>query len=105
MADPRRSAPPPTVKDAHSAPFIYFDLAPSFGVMAGAIEIELVARILIPGLDPQPTAEVVATAHLRCSPTAAASLRDALDKALELFKQLQEQAGAAAATAAAGKLN
>lgn len=105
MTDPKQEPPPPTVKGTHSAPFIYFDAAPSYGVMAGTIEIELVARILIPSLDPHPKSEVVATAHLRCSPAAAESLRDAVDKVLGLYKQLQEQAGAATATAAASKLH
>jgi hypothetical protein len=105
MTDPHQGAPPPAVAGGPSAPFIYFDLAPTYGVMAGAIEIELVARILIPSAESQPKAEIVTTAHLRCSPVAAAGLRDAVDKALEMFKQLQEQAGTPAASAAASKLH
>ena len=63
------------------------------------------ARILIPSLEPQPSAEVVTTARLRCSPTAAISLRDALNSVLEMAKQLQEQAGAGPASAEASKLH
>jgi hypothetical protein len=46
--------------------------------MVGAIEIELVARSLIPSLDHAVNSELVTTARLRCSPRAAASLREAI---------------------------
>ena len=63
MSDPTNPQggplPPPVFKDSHSAPFVYFDIAPSYGVMAGAIEVELAARILIPSMDPTPKAEIL----------------------------------------------
>jgi hypothetical protein len=102
VTDPQGAVPPPVLKHSHTAPFIYFDVAPTYGVMAGAIEIELVARILIPSTEPQPKAEAVTTAHLRCSPVAAASLRDALNKALEMHQQFQDQAIALVAAIGTG---
>jgi len=102
MADPV-SIPP--YRDLPAAPFIYFDVAPAFGVVNGVIEIEVAARTLIPTAEGSSTqAELVTTGRLRCSPHAAVNLREGLDKAIEMFKQLQE-AGAATAKAAAGKLN
>ena len=62
--------------------------------MAGAIEIELVARSLIPSLDHAVKSELVTTARLRCSPGAAASLREAIDQALQMDQRLRKQAGA-----------
>lgn len=35
---------PPPYRNADTAPFIYFDFAPTFGIIAGAIGIELAAR-------------------------------------------------------------
>jgi hypothetical protein len=66
--------------------------------MAGAIEIELVARSLIPSLDHAVNSELVTTARLRCSPRAAASLREAIDQALQMDQRLRKQAGAFAAS-------
>jgi hypothetical protein len=107
MADPTNPANtpvPPSFKNPDTVPFIYFDVAPTFGTMAGAIQIELAARILLPTPDGGAKAEFVTTAHLRCSPAAAGSLRKAIEKCLELVKQLQEK-GQASEAAAVGKLN
>ena len=106
MADPANpaDAPFPPFHSPDTAPFIYFDLVPTFGTMAGAIQIELAARTLIPLEDGSTRPEFVVTGRLRCSPTAIMSLRDAIDKSLELLKQLQEQPSPAAASAAS-KLN
>jgi hypothetical protein len=93
----------PVFKDNPNAPFIYFNIAQSFGVIAGAIEVELVARSLIPSTGTL-TAEFVTIARLRCSPLAAASLRDALNSVLDLAKKVQEE-GIAAAAASTAKLN
>jgi hypothetical protein len=99
MSDlPGGSAPPP-YKNADSAPFVYFDIAPVFGTMAGAIQIELASRILSPTDDRKIATEFVTTGRLRCSPAAARELREAIDKSLELLAQSQE------APVVAGKLN
>jgi hypothetical protein len=41
----------PPYEDAGTAPFIYFDMAPAYGVLAGAFQIEFASRILIPLAD------------------------------------------------------
>ena len=74
-------------KNPDTVPFIYFDLAPNHGVMNGSVQIELVARTISPGLNGGTRVEFIGTAHLRCSPTAAAYLRDAIDKALKMLAQ------------------
>ena len=81
----------PLFRNPDTVPFIYFDLAPAYGFMAGIVEVELAARSLIPAPDVT-TAEIVTTARLRCSPAAAITLRDALNKTLEIATQFREQA-------------
>jgi hypothetical protein len=98
MADPVHPQSP-TFKHPDSVPFIYFDIAPNFGVLAGAVEIELAARTLIPAPDGKTLVQFVGTGHLRCSPAAAAHLREALNKALEMLEHPQE------AATAVGRLN
>jgi hypothetical protein len=107
MSDATRPATVP-MRSGEAAPFVYFDSAPAFGVMSGMIEVELTARALVPDFSGGPvSAEIVPTARLRCSPVAAAQLIDALNKALELSKRLQESGTtpAAAAAAAGDRLN
>ncbi len=92
----------PGFRDSTSAPFVYFDTAPTFGIMAGTIQIELVSRTLVPTADGGAKPEFQVTGRLRCSPQAARNLRDVLNKALTLL----EAAAADAAHAAHGeKLN
>ena len=91
---------PPPYRNADTAPFIYFDFAPTFGIIAGAIGIELAARILIPGPGGEVKAEVVPTARLRCSPEAANELRNALSAALQMLDGAQ-----GAPPSATGRLN
>jgi hypothetical protein len=74
------------------APFIYFDGVASMGVNFGAVQIKLAANILVPTGDGGARAQVVLTAHLRCSPNAAADLRQAIDKALLLGAKTEGQA-------------
>lgn len=95
----------PLFKTTASAPFIYFDAAPAYGTLSGAIEVELTARTLIPNFGGgATTTEIVPTARLRCSPFAAAALMESLRQALEMLKKLQEQSSKVQA-AAATKLN
>jgi hypothetical protein len=102
MTDDTSQVPPVprvtiTSSSSENAPFIYFDGVSCMGVNNGVIQIELAANILMP-----PTTgagvkvEVVQTAHLRCSPIAAADLRASIDKALEMLQQGQQQAAAQA---------
>ena len=86
------SGPPPLLKNAASAPFIYFDNAPVFGTFSGNIEIELAARMLMPKPDQTVAVEMACTAHLRCSPQAAAALLDGISKALAMFAKHTPQA-------------
>jgi hypothetical protein len=82
----------PTALGAEYAPFIYFDGVSTFGVNFGAVQIELAANIIVP--DPTgPTGtrtDVTVTAHLRCSPNAAADLKQMIEKALEMLAKSQE---------------
>lgn len=73
-----------------AAPFIYFDYAPTFGVMNGVLRIELAADTIVSD-DRGTRTEVVWVAHLRGSVGAAASLRDALDRALGMFQEAFQQ--------------
>jgi hypothetical protein len=59
--NPEFSAQTPPYEDAGTAPFIYFDIAPSFGVFAGAIQIELASRILIPNQSGTVDVKLIAT--------------------------------------------
>lgn len=98
MSDPADTASPPPYKNSDAAPFVYFDIAPTFGVLGGAIQVELAARVISPG-QPTVTVEFVSTAHLRCSAAAAYDLKAALEQALKLLD------GPQAAAVAASKLN
>ena len=88
---------PPVYRDPDTAPFVYFDIAPTFGVLAGVVEIELAARVLRPQSDGGATAEFMTTGRLRCTPKAAIDLREAIDKALRMLDERPE-AGAGAET-------
>ena len=97
MADPKRPATPP-YRNVDTAPFVYFDVVPSFGVMQGTVQIELAARTLSPaGKDL--AIELVACGRLRCSPMAAQALRDAIDKSLKMLAQPQPQSAPAVGSA------
>jgi len=67
---------------AEYAPFTYFDGVTTYGVNFGAIQLELAANIIVPdSTGPNGTrTDVVVTAHLRCSPNAAADLKQAIDE-------------------------
>ena len=77
------------------APFIYFDGVLCMGTHNGAIQIELAANALMPeGTGVR--IDLLQTAHLRCSPAAAADLQNAIGKALEMLQQGAKQAAAPA---------
>lgn len=85
------AGPAPLLKNAASAPFVYFDGVPVLGTYSGNIEIELAARVLMPKPEGAVVADMACTAHLRCSPQAAVMLVDALTKALDMLAKQQEK--------------
>jgi len=89
-----RSTPPaasiPMMKNAATAPLIYFDSAPVRGSFNGNVEVELTARYLQPKPDGSVSGEMVCVAHLRCTPQSAAILIESLQTAIEINRQQQE---------------
>ena len=82
-----------------TAPIIYFDFVPTYGTLGGMIQIELAARVLQPLQDGSVGTPTIEIGHLRCNPTAAKFLKDALEGALKMLEQPQ------APPPAVGKLN
>lgn len=83
----------PPFRENSAAAFIYFDAVPTFGVLSGAIQIELTCRVLEPNDRGGVDVHFLSTGHLRCTPAAAVQLRDALNKTLEMISQPQEAPG------------
>ena len=82
-------------ENVDTAPFVYFDLSPTHGILGGAIQIELAARIL--NAVPDGGVEIkFTTGRLRCSPTAAMKLRNGIDAALKMLEHPQQSPVAAA---------
>jgi hypothetical protein len=75
---------------------IYFDGVSCHGTLHGVIEIELAARIMAPLMDGTVQTKFVPAGRLRCSPAAAAALRDSIDIATKIAEQPQQQPPAAA---------
>ena len=88
----KRQAVQVSDSSAGSAPFIYFDTVLTGGVHQGSIRVELGASAVIPSEDGQAKTVHVITAHLRCSPSAAVTLRNAIDAALLLLAPAKGQA-------------
>ena len=74
------------------APVVYFDIVAAYGTMHGSIEVELATRILLPSTDGTTDVKFLSSGRLRCSPTAALQLRNALDAALKMLEQPQANA-------------
>jgi hypothetical protein len=74
--------------------FLYFDGVSAFGHINGAIQIELAANALDIVEDGTVEVRRVTTAHIRCSPAAAADLAQAIGKALEMQQSPNEKAPA-----------
>jgi hypothetical protein len=68
---------------SEQAPFVYFDGVLTYGMIAGVVQLELAANIVLPASRGTRT-DLVITAHLRCSPGAALSLRDTINRMLEM---------------------
>jgi hypothetical protein len=81
-----------------AAPLVYFDIVGAYGTMNGSIEVELATRILVPKGDGSTDAKFLASGRLRCTPTAATNLRNALDAALKMLEQPQANMAAIAAS-------
>jgi hypothetical protein len=96
MSEPTEKADP-VYDNVNTAPFVYFDMSPAYGVLCGAIQIELASRTL--NALPSGSVEIkfITSGRLRCSPAAALHLRSALDAALKMLEE-QPQAAPAAAT-------
>jgi hypothetical protein len=98
----RPGAKPSGYVNTLTAPVVYFDAPIVWGAFSGVIQIELGIRASVPsqgGEDVAAETEVHVSGRLRCSPSAARRLRDALDRALAMLEQPQ------AAAAVVGKLN
>jgi hypothetical protein len=77
-------------ENVDTAPFVYFDISPTHGILGGAIQIELAARILNTVPDGSVDIKFITTGRLRCSPTAALNLRNAIDAVLKMLEQPQQ---------------
>jgi hypothetical protein len=75
-----------------AAPVLYFDIVSAYGTMHGIIEAELATRVLLPKTDGTTDVKFLSCGRLRCSPTAALQLRNALDAALRMQEQPQANA-------------
>jgi len=96
MADPTEQNEVLVYENVDTAPFVYFDISPTHGILSGAIQIELAARILNTAPDGQVEIKFITTGRLRCSPAAAMNLRNAIDAALKMLDQPQQSPVAAA---------
>jgi hypothetical protein len=74
------------------APIVYFDIVAAYGTMNSSIETELATRVLLPRTDGTTDVKFLSSGRLRCSPTAALQLRNALDAALRMLEQPQANA-------------
>ncbi len=95
MADQENRNPPADLvyEDTGAmAPVVYFDIVAAYGTMHGSIEAELATRILLPKTDGTTDVKFLSSGRLRCSPTAALQLRNALDAALKMLEQPQANA-------------
>jgi hypothetical protein len=86
----------PGFRENLAAPIVYFDASSAHGVLQGAVQIELVSRILVPLTNGGVKIEFSVTGRLRCSPNAARILRDSLDKALGMLSMPQQEPAAEA---------
>ena len=72
-----------------TAPFIYADGVLACGSSAGEVQIELAANTIVADGAGSYRYEVVVTAHLRCTRTAALAIRQAIDEALNLTENTE----------------
>jgi hypothetical protein len=75
----------PGFRENHAAPIVYFDLCSAHGILNGAVQIELISRVLVPLANGGVKIEFSTTGRLRCSPAAALALRESINKCLEML--------------------
>jgi len=95
LADQENPKPPAAIlyeDTGGMAPLVYFDIVAAYGVMTGGIEVELATRILVPKTNGATEVKFLSSGRLRCTPTAATNLRNALDAALKMLEQPQANA-------------
>jgi hypothetical protein len=97
MPDPKLAVP--AMKNAASAPIVYFDNAPVFGQSNGIVQVELAANFVTAKGPKEVAIEQTCAAHLRCSLVAAQNLVAALQGAINLAIQAQAEQHRAAMTA------
>jgi hypothetical protein len=96
MTEPAENTELIVYENVDTAPFVYFDISPTHGILSGAIQIELAGRILNTAPDGLVDIKFITTGRLRCSPAAATNLRNAIDAALKMLEQPQQSPVAAA---------
>jgi hypothetical protein len=96
MTEPAENNELPVYENVDTAPFVYFDISPAHGIMGGAIQIELASRILNAVPDGNVEIKFITSGRLRCSPTAALNLRNAIDASLKMLEQSQHSRAATA---------
>ena len=101
MADQENPQPPAGLvyeDTGAAAPLLYFDIIGAYGIMHGTVEIELATRILVPATNGATDVRFLSSGRLRCNPTAAVNLRNALDAALKMLEAPQPQPDPVAAS-------
>ena len=78
----------PLLKNAGTAPVVYFDGVPVFGTFNGMVELELVMRMMSPKPDGSVQVDMNCVAHLRCTVLAAEQLMDVLERVLQRHTQI-----------------
>lgn len=89
--NPGSKAAVQVIKNASTAPVVYFDGAPVYGHWQGNVEVTLTARSVGLKSDNTVSIDCAAVAQLRCCAQAAANLRDALDKALAMLSSQSDE--------------
>jgi hypothetical protein len=93
MTDPTHNDEFKPIQDLPTAPIIFFEFCPTLGNNNGLINIMLAAGIVLPTATTATDVVPVAVAHLRCTSTAAAQLRDALIAALLIGQPVDNPQG------------
>jgi hypothetical protein len=79
-----------------SAPIVYFDGTACHGVLNGTLQLELVARILVPTADGGVDLKLIPAVRLRCCPAAAKALLYSIESALQMAERPEPQPPVAA---------
>ena len=80
----------PDFRDNYGAPIVYFDAVAALGTCAGAVQIELVSRILVDRGDGEVDIEMLVTGRLRCTEAGAKSLQNSIERALVMLSTPQQ---------------